>query len=1507
MNKRFTLLWALLIVFVISPLYSQPQVSYIIPDIGAPAMNVYVEFVAPYNAKGTFGNDGVYLNNPGDIVRVRPEFPADAAKLKIGPVIVSWEGRLISTQVFVHPTLLPNSTDALILRPEFRIPLVVEVNGVMSNKQIFYIVKSRPYFDGSANPGALIFGEGALGLRSPRGAMIFDSLKLGNFTYNVSRTDCDPNTDGEQGFLPFTLLVRGKLKGEANTVISSNASGNHGGPGGGGGGGRYYDAFLLGGGNIGDDGGNGFVGGGAGGRNRNAMLGVSDAHKSQGKGTGLNGISLNNIPFPANQAYESAAGGTGHPFGLSGTSCSDGNNCNPPGGYGAGSGRPQNSQGGSAGYAVAGQGSSAGQPVGNEMNIPVAGGSGGASGNPNFPDAYSGNGGGGGGAMTIFGYEISNLHFLSKGANGGNPAGGIGNVSFGGSGSGGAVNILSKGLISNVDVNVSGGITNSQLGSAGRIRFDGFTPIGNPIVFGPTDASTYKGLSTDTSQFVKRTFPFSGTQAFPGKSITSNFYITKFDQDWVELSGMNFTDPPNGQWNGIITFPDNRPYLCLVAMQEVPNPKSGEYEREPVKVMSQAAANLFILDLNPILVADSADSNMAITCIGYERFIETEIKNDDLAGGNLQFNLSNNNWIFGNNGFEIVSPLGDIDLAPGQSIILKVRYFYTGGAKTDIMNSLRFNHNDPDPKKRNPWIIDFKVGDAYLPSMEFIGLSTDFEFPDTRIGGKNTKNIVLKNLGDADLRIESINPINPPFYVVGTDKPLPYILKPGDELRVIVEFRPTEEKDYTESLSAISIVTDTTCASFAFQPLKGKGVKSSIDYPQEIDFGLISWCSEVQDTIKILNLPGSPSFELKAFPVLEGDNPEAFVITNPTFTLPFVVTADDGKHFYIKINGKQAGDGIKKALFRIQTDIPELPFIEVVLKAEIIGFKVGAVPNPLNLGNVEYGFDINTSLSLRNYSKLPETLKTVTANIPANFTFPNVAGDVIDPLTGSYPLNFVFNTKNSANNEIIVIFDNPCDDTMRIPVIMNLVTSKESAFSDTQKFFTDTTVTDTLDFGKFSPCSDGLLKFIEYANTSEGRYIVLNEDLSNFGTGVFNHVGTGLKYPDTIPPSPNTKGGSQIFFNPANISGGIYYGQYTATIYINGNIVTRKIILKGEIIEGDYDYIPVTSNLSAVVGLSDLGELVINNKGPYNIEIIGFTTLSNSAFTLSGSLLGIVINSGSNGRTTVTFTPPGVGTYRDSVVVKILIGGCEEEFTFYINGEGMPSKKLKIYIPQMVVEPTINNFKIPIYGKLDKIDDSLSDFTIESLKITMRRSMFYPQSIIGGTLINSVLTGNDRVVEFKIDNVTVSKSDSIIAEIQGATLLGDVDFTDIVISDITYSSKALVSEITSENGSMRTEICSEGGDRLLKLSGTGSSISINPNPVSDYLGITAKSIEKGSHEIAILDILGNEFKVISWINPKSGEFSTIESYPADKLPAGNYVLKMKTPTEVITLPFVIMK
>jgi hypothetical protein len=478
-------------------------------------MSTYIEIVAASSDTTTFGKDGLYANNREDVVRVEVENAADTNKIIIGPVVVSWNGRLISTQVFVLPSVAqPPTLYWDDLPREFRIPIRVVVSGradSLSAADTLYIV--RPFANARefirqdlTTPNTFIIGEildnnsTPKSVRSRRGALVVGDVSLeGNGTggatnrYNVSTLDCDPRTDGNQGYLPFVMLSTGKIDG-GRAILSANASGKHGGAGGGGGGGQVCDA--PGGNATTMRGGNGFTGGASGGNNASSPF-LQNNWYDGGSGTGpkiptnlsvdpavfqsIGGSSLNGVGGATsrslrNEGPQATGGGTGHPFGLSGRAWNFVTNDQTPaetagGGIGRDNGISGDGGGyGTTGYSAASSGFAGGQRHGNEAVVPIAGGSGGASGNPRTYLTCSGDGGGGGGAIRIAGNQVTNLILEARGATG---LPGTGGAPAGGSGSGGHISIHSREDVDNIFLNVYGGDSlRSRYLGAGRVRYD---------------------------------------------------------------------------------------------------------------------------------------------------------------------------------------------------------------------------------------------------------------------------------------------------------------------------------------------------------------------------------------------------------------------------------------------------------------------------------------------------------------------------------------------------------------------------------------------------------------------------------------------------------------------------------------------------------------------------------------------------------------------------------------------------------------------------------------------------------------------------------------------------------------------------------------------------------------------------------------------------------------------------------------------------------------------------
>lgn len=787
----------------------RPNIRYILPDICAPNMSAYIEFYASPWDTLSFGKDGLYANNPDDQVRVELVRPADSTKVVVGPVVVSWSGRLISTQVFVLKNVSPDKFYWNDLSAEFRIPLRVVVSGradSVSNADTLFIVK--PYTDVSQitrvtdKSDSVMLGEirGPNGnpqsVRSRRGALIVGNINFeggGSGStprrYNVSTVDCDTTTPGNQGFLPFVMLGTGTIDG-GGAIIAANAIGKNGGAGGGGGGGQVCDAGNS---LTGPEGGNGFTGGASGGQNLgsrtapsildqqwsasggigsgnktltpllpNAGFYVSNVFNTVG-GNSLNGAlgGISRSSGALGEDPQASGGGTGHPFGISGKSWDYGSpgNQKPAETAGGGIGRGERVKGDGGGYGTNGfsaalGGFQGGQRHGNEAVVPIAGGSGGASGNPQ--SACGGQGGGGGGAVRIAANLIKDLTIEALGAAGAAGSGGF--LGFGqavgGAGSGGHVSIhyredaLSADDALKIRANVLGGETGQSTPyfGAGRIRYDtpyriGLTPTDNNNADAP-DATfrSYTGI-TLSKQMQGVTSPYTRkvtVNGFGGAQGDIYFFRRSLRGRWEITDSTKLGPSKKDRQNASITFEtqftprfpqpsvpqdstaqDSTLFIVSVQKSFFPAPLGKEVI--PDWVMSQSGTTIFTIDPLP-LIATNVPSGTDLVFPQVERCgLETRSSDTALIITNKRGGVLRIDSIRALSPYFRITPGSSLMLPEykfgGGSLVVPLRFTATSAIPADslfLRTTLEIYHNDTisdigGVSRLNPIIINLRV------------------------------------------------------------------------------------------------------------------------------------------------------------------------------------------------------------------------------------------------------------------------------------------------------------------------------------------------------------------------------------------------------------------------------------------------------------------------------------------------------------------------------------------------------------------------------------------------------------------------------------------------------------------------------------------------------------------------------------------------------------------------------------------------------------------------------
>lgn len=601
---------------------THPAISYLLPDAAAPGMNVVVEALAPASGRGGFGPDG-FRRSAVVMEAVNAE---DAERVVFGPSIVSWEGRLVSTMVFIAPGAAPGPVPV-------RIRITDENRNVTSNVDTLFIVQPVPN-PGRLNNGGAI-GSAALGLgrRSKRGVLVVDSLILGKGIFTIDTTDTDPVTPGNQGFLPVTILSRGRILIDTAATLTVSATHDsarmiygNGGPGGGGGGtGGFYA------------GGSGFTGGGP-------IVNTTSAGVTSGSGSVRSsrwggGGTLNGTPGGTSYPGSPGGGGTGHPFGASGSfgRVAEHVPVRPnSGGYGGGSGgvnpigpNPNPFGGGGGGHALRGEDgkprpsddlNNGGEVVGTHVLVPLAGGSGGGGGGFSSASSAFSNGGGGGGALALFAYDTLELNgsITADGAEGINPFR-LPSSSGGGGGAGGGILVGAQGMIkvgSTAKLSAKGAAggqgsngTNGGTGLGGRIRHDG--KLSSPfIISSPAPAFQGPATRTNASLVAGEGAKITGFGAANSQMMV---YIRAKGGSWNYSNPYETTVGSDGSWSLELGPDGAADELYVVAMQRVASLLREEYRFTPEWVMSSAGANIIS---RPVL--DLGIDSINFACINFD-------------------------------------------------------------------------------------------------------------------------------------------------------------------------------------------------------------------------------------------------------------------------------------------------------------------------------------------------------------------------------------------------------------------------------------------------------------------------------------------------------------------------------------------------------------------------------------------------------------------------------------------------------------------------------------------------------------------------------------------------------------------------------------------------------------------------------------------------------------------------------------------------------------------------
>ena len=753
--------------------FAQQRIAHVQPDALGPGMTIAMEVLAPAKDTGAFGIDGVYWPSS----KILLANLADSERVVFGPVVVSWNGRVL--QVPVTAKLGAATTS---------VPFQILTGNKKSASARFEI--KQPQSKLSISGGATL-GDGSFALYSFFGSgntIVADEIEffgtdIQNKGLFIFSKEDDGAFPGNPHYHPVTLLSRGSIHLHF-AEVSVSADSLNGGPGGGGGGHGWSGT-----------GGAGYTGGGSdsGYSSRNIGSGSSSTPISGGgSSTGiLGGASTDSL------MDQGGGGGTGCPYGSSGT-FSGGNDSSHFGGYGgasAGGEAPGAVYGGGGGaFATngargAGIGNNSGIAYGGNFLLPMQGGSGGGAGN-HISDLGSaaGSGGGGGGGVTLISYDTLSIDNSLVTANGANGISGINTVDAGGGGGAGGGILLSgrNGItLSNANISSKGGsgglggqgieqISKGGDGGAGRIRVDGeiHSPLQNYFTTG-----VFNSGPTLTIPTIPLAGPFVSMTGFAGDSVSLTdsirIYYRSHHTQWRFVQTERFGTKGKLRWQTFLPAGHDSS-LFVTAMAQVRSPNRSFANFEPEYLLSHLSSGIIRIVATPhlVLLQDTlifGCYKVGDTCVSANFYI-SNWGEDRLHIDSIK--ISNPN-------FHIVQGVNDLGYYLSDSII--ITYCPKTVGKDTATITLYSNDSI-----RTAVLIGCGINKDTRITLK----PTALDFGRIQIGKCDTLKITARSVGKDSALLSPNGLVHPPFEIL---KPLKdTLLAPKDSIQIFISFCPTD-------------------------------------------------------------------------------------------------------------------------------------------------------------------------------------------------------------------------------------------------------------------------------------------------------------------------------------------------------------------------------------------------------------------------------------------------------------------------------------------------------------------------------------------------------------------------------------------------------------------------------------------------------------------------------------------------------------------------------------------
>ncbi|CAN5466798.1 hypothetical protein BH10BAC6_BH10BAC6_14970 [soil metagenome] len=303
--------------------------------------------------------------------------------------------------------------------------------------------------------------------------------------------------------------------------------------------------------------------------------------------------------------------------------------------------------------------------------------------------------------------------------------------------------------------------------------------------------------------------------------------------------------------------------------------------------------------------------------------------------------------------------------------------------------------------------------------------------------------------------------------------------------------------------------------------------------------------------------------------------------------------------------------------------------------------------------------------------------------------------------------------------------------------------------------------------------------------------------------------------------------------------------------------------------------------------------------------VISAATLPNGFTLLQPTPFPVVVAPFATVDFVISYMPTQDRRY-EGVMTLAISAPCPTQHTVTIQGEVSPVAA-RFSFPDTSAMVGTAGFEIPIRmtASPDSVDLPNSTFAVT---VSFDARVYKLDTVTVGLITNDVIDiiANKRTTTIRFDSVHILPRERTITSLIGTVLLSSVAQTPLTIDKVEWLDVVQRPATTVRDGTLQVlPDCFYQG-RAVKLFGIAT-LQVRPIPAREQVVITATMSAPGRYSIQIVSSEGKEvfariYDHIETVNTTAADTLDVRM-PVYDLPAGVYVVRFQTPSEIITRTF----